>query len=86
MFETKRYPVCGQLMAFTDGRRVAAMPPAQDHKRLLAGDRGPNTGGMGAVAPAAGPLTSQLLSQLTEVCFQRLVDHWRENGISYVGE
>jgi phosphoribosylamine---glycine ligase len=36
------------LMCFSDGRTVKAMPPVQDHKRLLPGDKGPNTGGMGS--------------------------------------
>jgi phosphoribosylamine--glycine ligase len=36
----------------TDGERAIALAPAQDHKRVLDGDRGPNTGGMGAYAPA----------------------------------
>ncbi len=39
------------LVVLTDGRDVLALPAARDHKRLLDGDRGPNTGGMGAYSP-----------------------------------
>jgi phosphoribosylamine--glycine ligase len=41
------------LFGITDGTTVVPMLPAQDHKRLLEGDRGPNTGGMGAYAPVS---------------------------------
>jgi phosphoribosylamine--glycine ligase len=41
------------VMALCDGERSVLLPASQDHKRLLDGDRGPNTGGMGAYAPAA---------------------------------
>jgi phosphoribosylamine--glycine ligase len=41
------------LFAITDGETVLSMLPAQDHKRLLDGDLGPNTGGMGAYAPVS---------------------------------
>jgi len=40
------------VIALTDGERLALLPPARDHKRIFDGDRGPNTGGMGAYAPA----------------------------------
>ena len=40
------------IMAFTDGSSIATMETTQDHKRVYDGDRGPNTGGMGAYAPA----------------------------------
>ena len=41
------------VIALCDGSDYALLPPARDHKRLLDADRGPNTGGMGAIAPAS---------------------------------
>jgi phosphoribosylamine--glycine ligase len=45
------------VIALCDGERFVLLPPAQDHKRVFDGDQGPNTGGMGAYAPA--PLLDQ---------------------------
>lgn len=41
------------VIAICDGRDAVILPPARDHKRLLAGDEGPNTGGMGAYSPVS---------------------------------
>ncbi len=72
------------LLAFTDGVTVRAMPPAQDHKRLLDGDHGPNTGGMGAYAPA--PCAPPEMAQtLVETVLQPAVDGLRAEGRPFVG-
>ncbi len=67
------------VMAFADGRTVLPMIPAQDHKRIGEGDTGPNTGGMGAYAPA--PLaTPELQRRIVEEVLQPAV-----TGLSRVG-
>jgi len=72
------------LLAFTDGVTVRPMPPAQDHKRLLDGDHGPNTGGMGAYSPA--PICPpELTEQLTRTILQPAVDGLRAEGRPFTG-
>jgi phosphoribosylamine--glycine ligase/phosphoribosylaminoimidazole synthetase len=72
------------LLAFTDGVTVRAMPPAQDHKRLFDGDTGPNTGGMGAYAPAPA-CPPALAGELTGSIMQRAIDGLRAEGRPFVG-
>ena len=72
------------LMAFTDGQTVLPMLPAQDHKRLLDGDSGPNTGGMGAYAPAPVFTPAMLAESLASV-LQPAVDGMRAEGMPFVG-
>ncbi len=52
------------ILAFTDGESILAMVSSQDHKPIFDGDRGPNTGGMGAYAPA--PLVTPEISRFVE--------------------
>ena len=49
------------LLAFTDGKTVLPLDSAQDHKAAFDGDKGPNTGGMGAYSPA--PVFTEELKQ-----------------------
>jgi phosphoribosylamine--glycine ligase len=72
------------LLAFTDGYTVQPMPPAQDHKRLLDGDQGPNTGGMGAYAPAP-VCPPELVEELTRTIMQPTIDGLRADGTPFVG-
>lgn len=52
------------ILAFTDGESILTMVSSQDHKPVFDGDRGPNTGGMGAYAPA--PLVTPGMVRLVE--------------------
>jgi phosphoribosylamine--glycine ligase len=72
------------LLAFCDGYTVYPMPPAQDHKRLLDMDRGPNTGGMGAYAPAP-VCPPELVDQILGKVLQPAIDGLREEGRPYIG-
>jgi phosphoribosylamine--glycine ligase len=72
------------LLAFTDGATVRPMPPAQDHKNLLDGDKGPNTGGMGAYTPAP-VCPPELVEDLTRLILQPAVDGLRDEGRLFVG-
>ncbi len=72
------------LMAFTDGTTVVPMISAQDHKRLLDDDEGPNTGGMGAYAPT--PIfTNELLQEAIDKVLQPAIDGLRNEGRKFVG-
>lgn len=72
------------LLAFCDGVTVAPMLPAQDHKRVGDGDRGPNTGGMGAYAPAPR-LTPALVDEAVRTVLQPAVDGLAAQGTPFVG-
>ena len=72
------------LMAFTDGETVVPMLPAQDHKRLLDGDCGPNTGGMGAYAPAP-VFTAELMNEALEKVLKPTVRGLRKEGTPFAG-
>ena len=72
------------LLGFSDGRTVAVMPPAQDHKRAFDGDHGPNTGGMGAFAPVPW-LPFEAIVGLAEIALQRAVQGMAAEGTPYVG-
>ncbi|ALC40419.1 ade3 [Drosophila busckii] len=72
------------VLAFTDGKSVQAMLPAQDHKRLGNGDAGPNTGGMGAYCPC--PLISkQALELVQRAVLERAVKGLAQERIPYQG-
>jgi len=72
------------LLCFTDGRTVAPMVSAQDHKAIDDGDRGPNTGGMGCYAPAL-LMPPTLVQEVVDTIVQPAVEGMRQRGSPYVG-
>jgi phosphoribosylamine--glycine ligase len=77
------------LLALVDGETVVALPPARDHKRRGDGDRGPNTGGMGACSPTrvlpdeeAQPLADALIAPVARLLVRRGTPY---RGVLYAG-
>jgi phosphoribosylamine---glycine ligase len=72
------------ILALVDGRNVVMLASAQDHKRALDGDQGPNTGGMGAYSPA--PVVKPYLwPVIREQVFERTLAELRRRGIVFKG-
>ncbi len=72
------------ILAVTDGERIAVMIPSQDHKRLRDGDGGPNTGGMGAYAPAP-VIDGKMLKTVTETIIEPTIAALADEGTPYQG-
>ena len=72
------------FMAFTDGKTILPMVSAQDHKRIFDGDKGPNTGGMGAYSPAP-VITPELESIVMEKVMRPVIKGLQSEGIKYKG-
>jgi phosphoribosylamine--glycine ligase len=71
------------VMALVDGKSFRILASAQDHKRALDGDRGPNTGGMGAYSPT--PVLDKKLDAPVVDIFQRTLAGFQAEGIEYHG-
>lgn len=72
------------ILAFTDGKTVRPMMPSQDHKRAYDGDQGPNTGGMGAYAPApVAPMS--LVAEVGKTVLEPAIRAMEKEGRPYKG-
>ncbi|MGE3180354.1 MAG: phosphoribosylamine--glycine ligase [Phycisphaerae bacterium] len=72
------------LHAFVDGRTIYVFPPAQDYKRALDGDAGPNTGGMGSYCPT-NSIDDKTMRQIEEQILVPTLDALVREGIYYRG-
>jgi phosphoribosylamine--glycine ligase len=72
------------MMAFTDGKSVTPLVAAKDHKRVGDGDTGPNTGGMGAYAPAS-LATPSLQARVMRVVLRPIVETLSRAGHPFCG-
>lgn len=72
------------LLAFVDGETIVPMIAAQDHKRIFDNDEGPNTGGMGAYAPAP-VVTPDIRQAVIDTILKPVVAGLKQEGITYQG-
>lgn len=72
------------ILALVDGERAVLLPSSQDHKRVFDGDKGPNTGGMGAYSPAP-VVTEAMLPDIRERIILPVVRELAKRGVTYRG-
>lgn len=72
------------ILAMVDGERAVLLPSSQDHKRAFDGDKGPNTGGMGAYSPAP-VVTDEMLPEIKDRIILPVVRELKKRGIVYRG-
>ncbi|HHY51576.1 MAG TPA: phosphoribosylamine--glycine ligase [Alphaproteobacteria bacterium] len=72
------------VFALCDGERIVMLPSAQDHKRVWDGDRGPNTGGMGAYSPAP-VMTPEIVERTRREIIEPTVRRMAERGTPFTG-
>ena len=72
------------ILAMVDGENAVLLPSSQDHKRVFDGDKGPNTGGMGAYSPAP-VVTTDKLPMIKEKIILPVVRELKKRGITYRG-
>ena len=72
------------ILALVDGERAVLLPGSQDHKRVFDGDKGPNTGGMGAYSPAP-VVTDAMLPEIKERIILPVVRELKRRGVTYRG-
>ena len=72
------------ILAMVDGENAVLLPSSQDHKRVFDGDKGPNTGGMGAYSPAP-VVTADKLPLIKEKIILPVIRELKKRGITYRG-
>ena len=72
------------ILALVDGENAVLLPSSQDHKRIFDGDKGPNTGGMGAYSPAP-VVTDEMLPEIKDKIIIPVVRELKKRGIVYRG-
>jgi phosphoribosylamine--glycine ligase len=84
VIEEKLSGVEASVLALTDGKSVLVLPPCQDHKRLRDGDKGPNTGGMGAFCPTSS-LDGATMATVEREILVPMLDALRREEIDFRG-
>ena len=72
------------ILAMTDGETAVLLPSSQDHKRVFDGDKGPNTGGMGAYSPAP-VVTDAMLPEIRDRIILPVLRELKKRGVTYRG-